>query len=588
MTGEATIGQEFHGPWRFQIDPYDWGEADGWFAPAFDRSGWAVVKVPGAWDLYEEALRDYEGIGWYAVEIPAHHVRPDTWQRLCFNYVNIHAKVWLNGHYLGEHVGGFLPFEFAATPYLFVDRPNILVVRVDNRPRPEWLPGSRTIEWVLYGGILKPVRLVTTGQTYISDLTVTATPAGAGAEVRCQVEVTNVGAASFSGEVIAEVLAVDAPARAQAPLACAAGEQATADLILHLDRAHLWSPVTPALYTLNVTLRATETDAPFVAQAATRFGVRTITVQGSNILLNGEPVTIKGVCRYNEYAGYGMTLPAEVIREDLLRAKRAGVNFIRIHYPQDPLTLDLMDELGFLVMMEPNFCWWGVEWFGPVSHEHDEQIFAAALRDLEAMIRAHKNHPCLVAWSMINESATDTEAGIAIMRRMMRKAKALDPTRLVTFVAAGSAQKHLAFDEADFVSTNWYLGTFTPDKARRIADIEGVVRQGTVEYLTAVQAHFGGKPVVVTEFGTQGIYGLRGDTPYTEEYQAAYIEAMWSAIRSVPGVAGAVLWCWADYPHRRDFITYAPYGPYGVVTFDRKAKVSSMTLARMFGGETGG
>jgi beta-glucuronidase len=581
----SPLVQELSGPWRFQMDPYDWGEEECWFAADFNRSDWAMVRVPQPWDLYEQALWAYEGAGWYATEIPTALVQGNQWQRLHFARVNRYAKVWLNGHLLGEHMGGHLPFELAATPYLRADGPNTLVVRVDNRPSLSCVPGAKVIEWMLYGGILKPVFLVTTGLAYISDLKIVAKPREGGAVISCEVEITNVTRETFYGEVAVHIQGARHSARSSSVVRCSANGVVVTVVSFDWPEVELWSPETPVLYEAQVRL---EGKGIMLDEVSDRFGIRTVEVRGNQILLNGVPLRIQGVNRYDEYDGYGPTVPAEIVRQELLRIKQAGVNLIRTHYPQDPALLRMLDEIGLLMMTETSLCWWNVPWWGEVSHEHDEAVIADAEQTLTAMIRRDKNHPCIIAWSMANECGTDTEVGIAAMRRLLRTAKVLDSTRLVTFVAAGDARLHLAFDEADFVGVNIYWGIFTPDKPRRMAEFSAKVTEPTAAHLRALCEHFQMKPVVVTEFGGQGIYGMRGDAAFTEDYQAAYIMAVWRAIQSVPGVAGGVLWCWADYYHRRDFITYAPYGPYGVVTVDRKAKVSLMALIQMFGGGVGG
>lgn len=578
---QPPLAQELPGPWRFQIDPYDWGEEERWFAADFDRSDWAVVQVPGPWDLYEPALWAYEGVAWYVTEISADLVRPNQRQRLHFARVNRHAKVWLNGHLLGEHAGDHLPFELVATPHLRAEAPNVLVVRVDNRPSPSCVPGAKTIEWVLYGGILKPVFLVTTGPAYISDLKIVAKPQGIDAVISCEVEIANVSGDEFHGEVTVRVQGPRRSLESSSAVRCLANGVAIVSISFDWPEAELWSPETPILYEAQVRLQR---DDIILDEVSDRFGIRAVTVRGNQILLNGVPLRIQGVNRYDEYDGYGPTTPAEIVRQELLRIKRAGANLIRTHYPQDPALLRMLDEIGLLMMTETSLCWWGVPWWGEVSHEHDAAIIADAERTLMAMIRRDKNHPCIIAWSMANECGTDTEVGIAAMRRLLRTAKALDSTRLVTFVAAGDARQHLAFDEADFVSVNTYLGIFTPEKPHRITEFPAKVTEPTAAHLRAWREHFQDKPILVTEFGGQGIRGVRGDTAFTEDYQAAYIEAVWQAIVDA-GIAGGVLWCWADYYHRRDFITYAPYGPYGVVTVDRQAKVSLTSLAQMFGGK---
>ena len=174
--------------WRFQIDTNDQGEREHWFDPGHDRAGWREVKVPRAWDTYDESLRGYEGIGWYHLVIPHSAVREGMQQRLKFGRVMYHTRAWLNGEYLGEHIDGYLPFAFDVSGKL--TRPaNQLVLRVDNQPRIDWLPAARQIEWVQYGGILQPVWLESRGKIALANLAIRAVPHGVGATVACNVEV---------------------------------------------------------------------------------------------------------------------------------------------------------------------------------------------------------------------------------------------------------------------------------------------------------------------------------------------------------------------------------------------------------------
>ena len=197
------------------------------------------------------------------------------------------------------------------------------------------------------------------------------------------------------------------------------------------------------------------------------------------------------------------------------------------------------------------------------------------------MIKKDKNHPAIVFWSMANESATDNEIGIKVMRDLLTQAKELDPTRLATFVVNGSPKAHLAFDQADIICINKYPGVFGETSCNHFSDIEKLGYEPLAKELKEHRNNFT-KPIVITEFGTQGIKNIQGDISYSEEFQAAYIERIWEGIKSVHGVAGGVLWCWADYFHRKYFITYAAYGPYGVVTVDRKVKKSLEALIRMY------
>jgi beta-glucuronidase len=418
---------------------------------------------------------------------------------------------------------------------------------------------------------------VTTPLVAISHLAIRATPRGDGADVQCLVELRNYRRTPFEGRVAVSVDAA-ASSREVCRVSCGPGRTASVTLALSLPEASRWSPDSPSLYTLLASLE--ERDAT-VDALSDRFGVRSVSVEGRQILLNGVPLRIRGVNRYDEYGALGRTVPESLVRADLLEVKRTGANLIRTHYPQDPIHHRIMDEIGLLLMQEVPLNWWHAE------EEHAATVVDAAEEALRDMVRRDCNHPCVIAWSMANECKTTTPIGAHAMRRLMRVARALDPTRLVTYVADTEPAQNPAFAEADFVAVNVYYGLFHGEIARTPGDLPSLVRQPTAEYLRAAAACYPDRPLLVTEFGTHGIAGQHGGARFTEEYQAAYVRAVWEAIDDVPDVAGGVLWCWADYHHRRDFIgtgsaLSAPYGPYGVVTIDRRPKASLATLSELF------
>ena len=177
-------------------------------------------------------------------------------------------------------------------------------------------------------------------------------------------------------------------------------------------------------------------------------------------MLNGRPLLVHGVNRYDEYGRFGPNPPRELVEEELRRMKLTGINLIRTHYPQAPWFLELCDRMGILFLEELPINWWGVEWFGKEGVGPKESILDQALPMLETMIRRDRNHPCVIIWSMCNESKTDSETGIKVMKRLIQRTKELDPTRLVTFVTApGSVREHRAYADADLVATNMYPGS---------------------------------------------------------------------------------------------------------------------------------
>jgi len=564
--------------WRFTVDIEKIGEAEQWFREDFGHSAWSRIVVPRAWALHEEAMWGYEGVGWYAVKIPPSVAAPSRVQTLRFGRVMYHTKVWLNGEPLGENIGGYLPFEFDVTGKLRPNRDNTLVLRVDNKPRLQWLPAARNIEWMQYGGILEPVVIETTARTAITDLAVRAVPAGTGATVDCEVEIASREAV---GRTLTLRLAV-ASATQSTRLRLEAGQTARQRMVLTLPNAQRWSPQTPFLYTLVASL---EDGGGTVDAVSTRFGVRKIETRGRDILLNGEPLYVKGVNRYDEYGRYGVNPPRELVAADLKRMKSAGVNFVRVHFPQSPELISLYDEMGFLMMEEVTINWWGNGFSGQGDEVQHAGILDYAIPFLERMVRRDKNHPSIVFWSMCNESATDTEVGIHVMRTLIRRARQLDPSRLVTFVlATRESSPHRAFEDADFVAVNVYVGGYKGRRARHVAEVRELIAPAAEEYLRRQVAAWPNKPVLVTEFGTPGIPGIHGDTSHTEEYQAALLEQVWSAITNCKEVSGGVMWSWADYFHRPNFIKYAAFGPYGAVTVDRRPKLALQSLVKMYQG----
>jgi beta-glucuronidase len=490
-----------------------------------------------------------------------------------------YSKVWLNGEYIGENIGGYLPFSFDVTNYLKPGQENKLVVKVDNKPRIEWLPAAKQIEWMQYGGILQTVKLVGTSHTYIDDFTVRTDLVNGGARINCIVTVVNESDAASEMELDIEIARGTDITKKSAKLQCKPNDSTKFSVDLVMNHAELWSPDRPVLYTATARLKKNDV---LIDDITDRIGIRKVSIEGTSILLNGKPITIKGVNRYDEYGNFGINVPEEILRKELALMKSVGINTIRVHYPQSSDLLSLYDEFGFMMIEEVPLNWWGQNWWGEVNMSLD--ILDQAKPALRKMIARDKNHPCVIIWSMANESHTDSEIGITVMRELMKLAKSLDPTRVVTFVVNSNPSQHLAFEEADIVCVNLYNGSLSGKTCNHISEIDSLGYKPLVKDLTVYRSYYGNKPIVITEYGTQGIMNLHGDVSYSEEFQVAYIERAWEGIKSVPGVSGGVLWCWADYYHRKYLITYAAYGPYGVVTVDRKPKESLKALARMYGG----
>jgi beta-glucuronidase len=324
---------------------------------------------------------------------------------------------------------------------------------------------------------------------------------------------------------------------------------------------------------------------------AERFGVRSIEARGREILLNGSPLRIRGVNRYDEFPGRGPVTDEAAIRADLEAVKATGANLVRTHYPQAPVHLAIADEIGLLFMEEVPLNWWRATFRPRLPPEfQNDRIVDLAEKALEEMVRRDGNHPALVIWSMANECLATDELGIEALSRLLERAKELDPTRLATYVANQRPQENRAFALADLVAYNLYFGMWDGEVASNLSEIEPRVFEPTRAALGKLAELFPDKPILLSEFGTIGIPGSRGDVRFSEDYQAALVSAAWRAVEAVPEICGGIVWCCADYRHRRgftnDFPTY--FGPFGIVTFERRPKQAQAALRALWTGEPSG
>jgi beta-galactosidase/beta-glucuronidase len=238
-------------------------------------------------------------------------------------------------------------------------------------------------------------------------------------------------------------------------------------------------------------------------------------------------------------------------------------------------------------MEEVPLNWWRASFRPPVPEEfQNDRIIDLAEKALDQMVRRDGNHPALAVWSVANECETSDALGVRSMERLLRRAKALDPSRLATYVADRKIEENRAFALADLVAVNLYFGMWVGEVADRVAEIEERVFAPTRRRLGEIARLFADKPVLLTEFGTIGIPGSGGDVRFSEDFQAAYVSAVWRAVEAVPEVSGGIVWCWADYRHRNGFTNEFPtyFGPFGIVTSDRRPKKAHAALRELWTG----
>ena len=558
-------GLSLNGEWKSIIDPYEigfydyrWeqrdlstnpGSADTYYLDRkptdpsdrveydFDKS--PALQVPGDWNTQRPELLYYEGTVWYRRTFDFAGL--DEGQRVFvrFGAVNYRADVYLNGNKLGMHVGGFTPFTFEATKFI-KSGTNSLVVKVDNKRSKSGVPTLNT-DWWNYGGITRDVKLVTTPAKFIADHRL-ALESETNRVVSGWVQIAGAGAGAAVQISIAE-LGKNISAKTDA--------SGRAAFRIQSDALKLWSPENPKLY--DVSIRCGD------ESISERIGFRTIRTQGKNILLNGEPVFLRGICIHEEFPlnGGGRVNKAEKAKQLLLWAKELNCNFVRLaHYPHSEAMTRLADELGMLVWSEVPV-YWTIDWT-------NEETFKNAQSQLADNIERDANRASIIIWSLANETPV-SKPRTKFLTRLAATARSLDNTRLLS----AAMEKHgvdadpnlqivqdpLA-EVVDIVAFNQYLGWYDglPEKCAR--------SKWQIPY---------NKPVFVSEFGGDARQGLHGgkDDRWTEEFQEELYRQTLPMLDRIDGLAGLSPWILVDFRSPRRTLPGIQDG------FNRKGLISS-------------
>ena len=561
--------------WKFAIDKYDIGEEMGFHSEECDDGGFSEVPAGKAWDQYETALHHCETVGWYRVRVDVKK-NPETRHYLDFDGVGGIFAVYVNGVKAAEELQRYLPATVDIEEFLR-EGENLIAVKVDNRNRKSrHLTGGVIVEWVLYGGLIHKVYLTEKPVRRISHIFVNAKHTG---DAAVEAEIRNDGGTELNGALRVEF----AGETAEKTVRCGAGESVKVKFDVKAKDITPWSPETPALYELKA--RLFDEEGAEIYTAEERTGFRTIECRGTHILLNGKELFIKGANRYDEYDPWGPSVPEEKIREDLLAMKSCGMNFVRTHYEQDPATYRIADEIGIMYMLEVPLNWWA-----PIDPDDEEaqkggtfsadenwigswdELQKIAETNLDITFERFCNHPCWVVWSMSNECRHFTRDGVRILGSLAARARGYDSGRLITNVACIDPKKREELDYCDFIAFNAYDGMLCgrEDKAMKICEFEKKAYASAIKRMAKIRDLFPEKPIVITEFGGRSIYGVYGDFPESEDHHAEYIRCICRAFLSLEEIRGLVLWSWADYHHNWDM--EEPFGPYGIVTVDRKIK----------------
>ena len=569
---------------RYSLDGV-WNFKQGEYVPGVDPrlSTEDLMVVPSSFNdlAVESEKRYFIGDNWYERTFAVPSFESDEELVLRFGSVTHQAKVYVNGQLLGEHIGGFTPFEVRIPEELTREKELLISVCANNildhttlpvgNYSEEKLPDgtvkkkvSENFDFFNYAGIQRPVQLLVLPKARIEDIVVTYDVHENDATVKVVVEHTaNGGTAKVTlldedGEVVAK------------------GE---AESELEIVNVRRWEVLDAYLYTAKVELFAGD---ELVDEYEELFGVRTVRVEKGQFLVNDKPVYFKGFGKHEDSYVNGRGFNEAVNLMDLNLMKNVGANSYRTaHYPYSEEMMRLSDRMGFLVIDEvpavglfANFTAalsmnsGGTK---PIKTWEFYQTMENHKLALKELVARDKNHACVVLWSVANEPDGAGEGADKYFEPLVKYVKELDPQKRPTTVVnimMATPEQDLISPLIDVLCLNRYYGWYLNH-----GDIEGA-RVGLRKELKEWQEKYPDKPIIMTEYGADTLPGYHSnwDVPYTEEYQERFHQMSHEVFDELENFVGEHVWNFADFETNSYALIRIQGNHKGLFTRDRNPK----------------
>ena len=577
---ESRHSASLNGKWQYLVDPYETGFYDYRFKERRQNDPeayWSsdkplnktdrkehgyidkyTLRVPGDWNSQDAKFLYYEGTVWYKKSFDYAKSKPADKMFLYFGAVNYQADVYLNGIKLGMHKGGFTPFNFEIPDSVLKKTDNYLVVKVDNKRHADEIPTLNT-DWWNYGGITRDVKLI--------ELPPTSAILDYAIQLKPKEPLTNnvIGWVQLSNASPGEEIIIDIPELSlRETFAVTAGK---AMIDFNLPAFQRWSPEHPKCYRVIISSRSDRVEE--------KIGFRTVEVQGKKLLLNGEPVFLRGISIHEEIAGERRRANS---RQDAIHllgmARELGCNMVRLaHYPHNEQMVRMADSLGLLVWSEIPV-YWTIDFSNP-------DVLAKAKGQLQEMISRDRNRSSVIIWSVGNETPV-SEARNNFMKTLLETARMQDPTRLVSAaleVNYYSLENQRSVDDplgqyVDLVAFNEYLGWYggTPASCR--------LANWATKY---------DKPMFISETGAEAVGGYHADslTLWSEEFQQWYYREQIAMLQRMPdNFIGISPWILSDFrsPRRNNPIYQDGWNKKGLIDQNGQKKKAFYVLQKYYTG----
>ncbi len=572
MQAEGRKVESFNSGWSFKKAPAEKELAIN--APKWDK-GWSEVEIPHTWnakDMQIQANSFYEGAAYYKKQYFFPAELKDKRVFLRFEGVGSCAEVFVNGMLATSHKGGYSAFACEISPLLKAGEENEIIVKADNKSRPDVIPVNHNLFGV-YGGIYRPVWLVVT-EPYNISVTDCASPgvyvtqknvSKKQADVKVKVKLDNGTLQPVPvtlQNTIYDQEGKQVATHSQSFELSAQGEQAY-ESSFTIKKPTLWQGrENPYLY--KVVSRLIK-DGQVIDEMVQPLGLRKYEiVAGKGFYLNGEKYPMYGVTRHQDWWGQGSALKNENHDFDLATIMDVGATTVRFaHYQQSDYLYSRCDSLGLII-------WAEIPFVNRVTGQEAENC----RNQLREMIRQSFNHPSIYVWGLHNEVYQPHQYTKELTQSLHDLAKTEDPDRYTVSVNGYGHMEHPVNLVADIQGMNRYFGWYE----KKIQDIKPWVENLEKEY-----PH---QKLMLTEYGADANLNHQteylGDALnwtkefYPETFATKTHEYQWSVIAAHPYIIASYLWNTFDFCAPMWVRGGVPArNMKGLVTFDRKIKKDS-------------
>lgn len=573
------------GMWKFCLDERGNGEKEGW---SDGIPGHEMIPVPASFqDFYtEKDIREYTGDFWYETDVFV----PGEWKgrmiQIRFGAATHRAAVYVNGTKITEHEGGFLPFCADVTEAVHYNRYNKVVVKVNNELTVTNIPCGQTItlpagkkmskpyfDFFNYSGLQRSVFLTAVPKESVFDVDLTYELSKGDAKVFYHVKTT--------GEHPVRISLYDEDGKETAK---AEGK----DGVLEVKNAHLWQVRSAYLYRLVIHI--VEEDE-VIDEYEQEIGIRTVEVKGTSILINGNPVYLRGFGKHEDSDIVGRGFNIGVMKRDFELMKWIGANSFRTsHYPYSEEIYQMADREGFLIIDEVP----AVGMFESLMNfmeastgkktaffekETTPVLLKAHLKAIEEMITRDKNHPSVIAWSLLNEPETSSDAAVPYFEEVFERAAELDPQkRPRTFALIMNSVPGVCkcYQFCDIIALNRYYGWYVSG-GYEISAAEQLFRKE----MDAWKDLNLNKPFFFSEYGADTLASEHKlpSVMWSQEYQEEYLKMTNAVFDSYDFIKGEQIWNFADF-QTTEGILRVNGNKKGVFTRQRQPKEAAYLLKK--------